>query len=346
MAEVSWSLCGGADCVRLGGLAGETAVHVRPVPAAPDRTPAVGAGAGAGAAGLPPMAGQLVRDGGDLCFVPRFPFVAGTAYAVSVGGADAAVLVRPEPALAATTEVLGIWPTSAEVPRNLLRMYVLFSAPMSEGYAAAQVRVVDDAGHPLDGALLPAEYELWDAARRRLTVLFEPARIKRGLSAHRQSGYPLQTGKPFRLVVGDGLRDAAGGRLRAPAERRYQVGADQRSHVAPDAWTVTVPAAGSSGALAVTFDRPLDHGLLGRCLHVTGPDGQPVAGLPEPGPEERSWRLTPRRPWAPGPYQLVVDPVLEDLAGNSVSRVFDRDLARAQDDPRLDRPAAVTFRST
>ena len=103
------------------------------------------------------MAGQLVCDGGDLCFVPRFPFVAGTAYAVSVGGADAAVLVRPEPTLAATTEVLGIWPTSAEVPRNLLRMYVLFSAPMSEGYAAVQVRVVDDAGQPLAGALLPAD---------------------------------------------------------------------------------------------------------------------------------------------------------------------------------------------
>src|SRR5580692_1587551 len=189
MAEVSWSLCGVADCVRLSGMAGETAVHVRPVPAAPDRTAAVGAGVEA--ARLPPMAGQLVRDGGDLCFVPRFPFVAGTAYAVSVGGADAAVLVRPEPTPTATTEVLGIWPTSAEVPRNLLRMYVLFSAPMSEGYAAAQVRVVDDAGQPLAGALLAAEYELWDAARRRLTVLLDPARIKQGLSAHRQSGYPL-----------------------------------------------------------------------------------------------------------------------------------------------------------
>jgi hypothetical protein len=342
MAEVSWSLCGGAGCIRLSGMAGETGVHVRPVPAAPDRTPT--AGAGAQAAGLPPMAGRLVRDGGDLCFVPRFPFVAGTAYAVSVGGADAAVLVRPEPALAATTEVLGIWPTSAEVPRNLLRMYVLFSAPMSEGYAAAQVRVVDDAGQPMAGALLTAEYELWDAARRRLTVLLEPARIKRGLSAHRQSGYPLQSGKPFRLVVGDGLRDAAGGRLRAPAERRYKVGADQRSHVAPGAWTVTGPAAGTCGALAVTFDRPLDHGLLRHCLRVTDPAGQPVDGVPETGPQERSWRLLPREPWAPGTHQLLVDPVLEDLAGNSVSRVFDRDLARAQDAPQPVVPVAVPFR--
>ena len=145
-------------------------------------------------------------------------------------------------------------------------------------------------------------------------------------------------------MVEAGFRDAAGRPLRGTAERRYAVGPDERRRVDPGAWAVSAPPAGGREPLAVTFDRPLDHGLLGRCLHVTGPDGQPVAGLPEPGPEERSWRLTPRQPWAAGPHQLVVDPVLEDLAGNSVSRVFDRDLARAQDDPRLARPAAVTFR--
>jgi hypothetical protein len=37
--------------------------------------------------------------------------------------------------------------------------------------------------------------------------------------------------------------------------------------------------------------------------------------------------LAPARPWPPRRHHLVVDPVLEDLAGNSVRRVFDRDLA-------------------
>jgi hypothetical protein len=34
---------------------------------------------------------------------------------------------------------------------------------------------------------------------------------------------------------------------------------------------------------------------------------------------------------------------LEDLAGNSVSRVFDRDLARPEDQPRQARPVTVGF---
>ena len=68
-----------------------------------------------------------------------------------------------------------------------------------------------------------------------------------------------------------------------------------------------------------------------------------VVGSPEIGPEERSWRLAPRAAWAPGPHQLVVDPVLEDLAGNSVSRLFDRDLTQPREQPRRDEPVKVAF---
>jgi hypothetical protein len=290
------------------------------------------------------MAGQLVRDRGDVCFVPRFPFVDGTSYTIAVAGVTVAVLTRPSPERPATTEVLAIYPTAAEVPRNLLRFYIWFSAPMSEGYVTGHVLLVDGTGNPMTGALLPGGAELWSADRRRLTVLLDPARIKRGLAAHRQAGYPLRRGEPFRVVVDAGFRDALGCPLRGAAERRYTAGADERRRVDPGAWTIRAPSGRTREPLEVTFDRPLDHGLLGRCLRVTGPGGQPVAGLRVPGPEERSWRLTPRRPWAPGTHQLTVASVLEDLAGNSVTRVFDRNLVRPEDGPRLAQPAAATFR--
>ncbi len=186
--------------------------------------------------------------------------------------------------------MLGIWPTAAQVPRNLLRLYVLFSAPMSEGYAAGHIRILDDAGQPMAGALLPAADELWDADRHRITVLLDPARIKRGLAAHRLAGYPLRSGERFRLMVDDGFRDAAGTPIRASAERRYQVGGDERRRVEPGRWALSVPATGTADPLQVTFDRPLDHGLLSRCLRVTGPHGQPVEGSAATGPQERSWR--------------------------------------------------------
>ena len=289
------------------------------------------------------MAGRLQRDGDDLCFVPRFAFIDGTTYTVVVDRVAAAVLVRQRPDRAATTEVVDIRPTATEVPRNLLRFYVRFSSPMSDGYAAGHVRLVDDAGAAMVGALLPTEHELWDTDRRRLTVLLDPARIKRGLVAHREIGYPIRPGASFRLVIDEGFCDARGMPLQARAERRYEVGGDLRGRVDPTGWTFAVPSSHSFEPLDIAFERPLDHALLARCLHVFGPDGRTVDGAPAAGPEERSWRFAPATAWAAGSHQLVVDPVLEDVAGNSVSRVFDRDLARAEDEPREARPVALTF---
>jgi hypothetical protein len=299
--------------------------------------------AAAAVSSSPAMAGRSVRDGGAVCFVPRFGFVDGTTYTVTAAGV-ATDLVRPRPDIAASTEVVAIHPSVDVVPRNLLRCYVEFSAPMSDGDAATHVRLVDSAGEPLAGALLPNEYELWSADRRRLTVLLDPARIKRGLVSHVGTGYPLRPGEPVSLVVDAGFRDARGAPLRNGAARTYGVGDDLRGHVDPADWTLTAPAAHSRAPLVVEFGRPLDHGLLRRCLRVAGPDGNRADGTPEAGAQERSWLLTPARPWAPGTYTLVVDPVLEDVAGNSVSRVFDRDLARPEDAPGRTTPAEVTFR--
>jgi hypothetical protein len=214
---------------------------------------------------------------------------------------------------------------------------------MSEGHAAGQVRLARDDGSIIAGALLPTEDELWDASRRRLTVLLDPARIKRGLPSHREVGYPLRSGEPFRLIVGDGFRDARGLPLRHSAQRRYEVGGEERRHVDPVGWELAVPPAATREPLRVTFGRPLDHGLLARCLQVRGPGGELVDGTAQIGPGEQSWQLAPSRAWASTVHHLVVEPVLEDLAGNSVSRLFDRDLARPQDQPRPARPVTIVF---
>lgn len=293
---------------------------------------------------LAPMAGRIVRDGHDSCFVPRFAFVEGTTYAVVIDGMPPLLLLRPLAKRSATCEVLAVHPEAPEVPRNLLRFYIRFSAPMSEGHAFEHVRLLDDEGNTIVGALLLSEHELWDSARRQLTVLLDPARIKRGLIAHKETGYPLKLGAHFRLVVDDGFRDAQGVKIRNKAERRYAVGSEENRRVDPDRFVLTVPSKGTDDPLCVAFERPLDHRLLIRCVHVVGPHGVLVEGAQRVGPEARSWWFAPRQPWVPGPHSLVIDPILEDLAGNSVRRVFDRDLGRPEDGPIQDVPVKLTFR--
>ena len=330
MTGAIWSRCGDVDCLRVAGVASSAQVRVR-------------AGTIDVVGELPSMAGRVVRDGNDACFVPRFSFVDGTTYTVQVDGRPIASLVRPRADTEATTVVVAIHPTARVVPRNLLRLYVQFSDRMSEGDAADHVRLVDGDGNTMAGALLPTEHELWDGERRRLTVLLDPARIKRGLAGHRALGYPLREGESFAFVVDAGFRDARGIALRGGAERRYTVGSDQRDRVEPNRWVLAPPHVGGRTPLGVDFGRTLDHALVARCLRVIGPDGERVDGSSTVGAEERSWRFVPSGNWRPGPHRLAVDAALEDTAGNSVRRVFDRDLALAVDGPSEARGAELPF---
>ena len=91
------------------------------------------------------------------------------------------------------------------------------------------------------------------------------------------------------------------------------------------------------------FDRPLDHALLQHCLRVSAAGGVAVPGTAAVVEDERSWSFTPAEPWAAGHHTLVVDAMLEDTAGNSVRRVFDRDLTDDMQSPDAVDHAAVEF---
>jgi hypothetical protein len=51
-----------------------------------------------------------------------------------------------------------------------------------------------------------------------------------------------------------------------------------------------------------------------------------IKGDMEIGENESSWKFIPTNPWAPGEVQLRVESNLEDLAGNNLNRLFDRDI--------------------
>ncbi|MDF2442080.1 MAG: hypothetical protein JWR01_283 [Subtercola sp.] len=316
----------------------------------PEMLAAVPVGSLALGAGLVPMAGRWHHDGGVSVFMPRFPALAGAVYAV-LGRMDArqpwVELARvgiPAAHLEHSTVVERIDPGAAEVPANLLRFSVTFSDAMEEGSAAGHLSLLGVDGVELPGVLLGMPPELWDRDRRRLTVLLEPGRIKRGLQPNMQAGPPLGEGGTVTVVVDARLRDASGASLAAPARRTYRVGAPVRSRVDPALWEVHWPAAepgtlaqpATLAPLSVRFDRPLDRALVRRCLVVVDEGGHPVPGEATLDAGATLWTFTPA-PSSSGrgsaALSLRIDSRLEDLAGNSVRRVFDRDLsARADND--------------
>ena len=144
------------------------------------------------------------------------------------------------------------------------------------------------------------ERELWDLERRRLTLLLDPGRIKRGLVLNKESGCPLIEGVRIVVSVNVNFREAAGRRLWAGTELRYEIGPPPRVRVNLADWRCHWPAAGSTNPLTIDFDRPLDYELLEHSLWVTNASGVALPGKVSVGPADRSWRFETESPWGRG----------------------------------------------
>lgn len=293
------------------------------------------------------MLGDLLVEGRALHFVPRFPFVAGLRYTASFELPGRPRLVRVFEVAAPEGEgprVTAVWPSADTLPENTLRLYVRFSQPMEARSVAGQVRLFEAGGAEVPLPFVEIEQGLWDAGQTRLTLLFHPGRVKRGVAPGERLGPPLRAGNEYRLVVGSELRNRLGQPLQAAFERSFRVAPPDRDSPRVEGLRVLAPPTGRE-ALLVELPEPLDEALLRRLLWVEDERGQRVDGEVEIAGGETLWRFRPARPWRPGAYALRVHPALEDRAGNRFDRLFDREPAASEATPAgAERPRPVPFR--
>ncbi len=282
-----------------------------------------------GPADAPPLLGTYTVERATLQFHPRFPFAAGMRYRAifrsSAGGAPIEkIFDGPPAATVAEARIESVYPSAPVLPSNILRLYVYFSAPMSRGEAAAHLHILDSKGKVLEGIFLPGE-ELWDPAGRRLTMTFDPGRIKRGLTSNQAMGPPIAEGKLYTLVIDRAWRDARGVPMTEGLRKTFRGGPAIRMPPDPKTWRIAPPQAGASGGLTIAFPEPMNYALLQRMIEVRGPRGV-VPGTVSIGHDEMEWRFNPRDRWEAGSYRVVVDTAIEDLAGNHIGQPFDIDV--------------------
>ncbi len=286
----------------------------------------------AGTGDVPALLGSYAVEGGELVFHPMWPIAPGVHYRavftpIAGGPRIEKSFDGPPRPTNRIARVEQVYPSGDTWPSNLLRLYVYFSAPMSRGEAARHVHMLDDTGKELGGAhavFLPGE-ELWDPAFRRLTMTFDPGRIKRGLTSNEAIGPPLTEGKRYTLVIDADWPDARGVPMAEGFRKVVRGGPARRIPPDPKQWDVKAPRTGSNEPLVVDFPVPMNYPLLQRMLRVAGTHGD-VSGAIRIDRNETEWRFTPGQPWAAGTYQLVVETGLEDLAGNHIGQPFDLDV--------------------
>jgi hypothetical protein len=283
----------------------------------------------AGTGDVPPVGGNYSVEGDALVFRPQFPLAAGARYRAVFqppgGAAVEATFDGPPRATVVSTRIEHVYPSTDVLPSNDLKMYIYFSAPMSRGEAWEHIHMLGQDGKEVPYEFLELKEELWDANNQRLTIWFDPGRIKRGLTGNLKLGAPIEEGKHYTLSIDRGWHDARGVSLVAGFKKTFRGGPSDRTSPDPKQWHVTAPKAGTSEPLVVDFGEPMDYVGLQKTLSVSDGRGN-IAGTEAIERLESRWSFTPRQTWAAGNYQLMVDFALEDLAANKVGQLFDMDL--------------------
>lgn len=334
------------DLLRRADLDGEGWAKVFPVFASPSGEP-LGRDAR-------PMLGDYRLEGDTVRFTPRFPLMANVLYRAEFdlarvpGGAGARRLrlsgtwereADPGPP---TVTVTRIDPSAEVLPANLLRFYLHFSGPMSQGHAYEHVRLLNDKGQPIELPFLELGEELWDTRGRRLTLLIDPGRIKTDLVPNRQVGPVLEAGRSYTLVIDPSWPDAQGRPLKSGARKTFRTSEPDHSSPSPKSWGLSLPSAGTRGALDIDLKGAIDRPQAERLIAIHDGSG-PVAGTACVTESDTHFRFIPEAPWRPGPHSVVVSTVLEDPSGNSIERPFEVDLFQVDPPQAASRTVVIGF---
>ena len=272
---------------------------------------------------------QNADDG--VVFRPLIPFTSGLTYEVSVAGTTIGKIKIPVPQRTDLPALTAIYPSQDTLPENTLKFYLRFSHPMREGQALKHITLLKNGTDTVSGTFLDLQPELWNKDYTLLTLWLDPGRIKRDLQPNKMLGVPLERATSYTLVVGSDWADIRGAVIAENFRKDFFVAA--RDSIRPDVkqWTLKKPKQNTNDPLVIQFNEPLDCILLNEAVRIITEDGKSVDGKIELKNEETVLEFKPESPWAKGSYVVESEERLEDLAGNNLNRLFDRDITKETD---------------
>ena len=205
-----------------------------------------------------------------------------------------------------------------------------------------KIKLIDQEGQEVVGAIFNNVYELWDKEQKHLTIIFDPSRVKTGLHAHERMGRALQEGKHYSLRIGM-LEDVNGNPLRDTFTKSFFVGKEDKIAPNTENWKVHIPKKNSKAPFFIEFPAMLDRLSLWQRLQLTDSNNQPIAGHIEIKDQETTWHFTPDQEWSGGDFILYVHTRLEDPAGNNLNGLFDHKIG-ALKYPQEDKVEQIPFK--
>ena len=279
--------------------------------------------------------GRLDSFPDRITFTPALPFTRGLSYELYRGNRQIDEIIIPIEQGLNPPQILATYPSRDTLPANLLKFYIEFSTPMKEGEALQYITLLNDKNDTMRNVFLDLQAELWNPDRTVLTIWLDPGRIKRGLIPNKHLGNPLDTGKYYTLAISSTWQNTSGLSLATPYRRTFKIAARDSVAPGPGRWKLTLPYEETNQPLIIDFGEPLDYFLLQETINIIDNQGKLVKGLTRTSGKEMRISFHPIESWVAGIYVLRVASILEDVAGNNLNRVFDREISDATSKPEM-----------
>ncbi len=197
---------------------------------------------------IPKIIGNYESVASQTLYKSKYGFSNGTSYTVLITSNNKSksqyrfVVTIPKETLNSSTYVTMVYPTTDKLPMNQLKLYISFSESMKTGNAFEYIHLYKmPEGKLEEDAFLKFSDELWDTQRKRLTILFDPGRIKPGLQPNLQMGLPLVEGQKYKLVIDESWLDNNGAQLVKGYEKTFEVIAQDKTAPNKDNWEISFP---------------------------------------------------------------------------------------------------------
>ncbi|WP_343486190.1 hypothetical protein [Allomuricauda sp. d1] len=275
-----------------------------------------------------PILGELKSDKSSHLFTPVVPFSSYQEYQIAYKG-EAIAKFKVEPVETnIAPEILTIYPSRDTLPVNLLKMYFIFSQPMQHvGSPSDFITVFDETENKEVSPFLELEAELWNNDHQRLTLWLDPGRIKTDLIPNTEKGLPLKENHNYELVINKDWKSSQGTSLLQSHSKHFYVAARDVQKPNAENWMITVPQKNTVSPLKIDFQEPLDAILAQESIAIYKGDTI-VEGVLSLTEKEKMMEFRPETAWANGEYNIFINPILEDLAGNNLNHLFDTDLKK------------------
>lgn len=227
----------------------------------------------------------------------------------------------------ARPELITIYPTRDTVPENLLKMYFVFSEPMQEvGDPLDYITIQNTGDQKEESIFLHLEAELWNKEHTQLTLWLDPGRIKTDLIPNKEKGLPIIKGNTYDIQIDSNWRAANGQTLKETYRKHLYVSSRDTHSPLVSEWEIEIPKANTLDALTIDFKESLDAILVAETIHFFNADSTGVYGEIDLQLNEKGILFYPENPWVKGKFTIQVASKLEDLSGNNLNHLFDRNL--------------------